>query len=138
MNQYVPYRQGSDAARRYVFWSAAVLGIAYLAINAYLTQAVAAALHYYPTLSGHLFGHIYQPFAWVVWSSQWHAVRDHGTYLQIDWFWDRCKHISIIATLIVAGIEATGYFLFVKRSATDLHGSAAWADEDEIKRAGLL
>jgi type IV secretion system protein VirD4 len=92
------------------------------------TQFLAARLGFHPSL-GPNFLHFYPPWSYFVWSYLW-----------------RHTNPSIFAQAFGEGVMvALGSFLFLALALTRgfranpfLHGSARWADERDIKAAGLL
>ena len=92
------------------------------------TQTLAARLNYHPSLGPNLF-HFYPPWSYFVWSYLW-----------------RHTNPSIFALAFGVGLMVTLVsFLFLVLALTRsfrvnpfLHGSARWADERDIKAAGLL
>jgi type IV secretion system protein VirD4 len=92
------------------------------------TQFLAARLDYHPSLGANLL-HIYPPWSYFVWSHLWGHTNP-----------------SIFAQGFGVGVMvALGSFLFLVLALTRgfrvnpfLHGSARWADERDIKAAGLL
>jgi type IV secretion system protein VirD4 len=112
-----------------------------LLTNVAATQYIAHHFEYQPALGEPLFrsrwAALYEPFAWASWvwhygQSSEHAIRApllFGTFL------------------IVIGAFASGGVFFVlnlrhtkalSRNTEDLHGSARWATEEDIRKAGLL
>ena len=92
------------------------------------TQTLAARLNYHPSLGPNLF-HFYPPWSYFVWSYLW-----------------RHTNPSIFAQAFGVGVMAAivSFLFFVLALSRSfrvnpfLHGSARWADERDIKAAGLL
>ena len=92
------------------------------------TQTLAHILNYHPSLGANLL-HLYPPWSYFVWSYLW-----------------RHTNPAIFSQAFGIGVMVTlGSFLFLVFALTRsfrvnpfLHGSARWADERDIKAAGLL
>ncbi len=97
----------------------------------FATQYFAYSVHYWDGLSGRLFNHVYCPWQIFVWRGE------HQD--QIELFERPVKlafSIWLMLTVMVFGIV-----MMVKnklRGLKTLHGSARWADIEDIKRAGLI
>jgi type IV secretion system protein VirD4 len=110
-------------------------------VNFAATQYIAAQFQYQPALGRPLLqtrsGGIYQPFAWVVWG--WYNSTSQDPRIR--------KPLFIGEMIVFAGSFACVGIFFVlanRRSrqlmenAEDLHGSARWANESDIRQTGLL
>lgn len=142
MIEQAPHRmQRETPHKRFLRIGIDALVFALVALNWLATQLIAAALHYAPFLMGHLFGPLYQPFAWWWWQYHWPhaAVRIGRNVIHLERAWALCNHIVFypLVALVVAGGLVSG-LLMKWRGPADLHGSATWADRTEVKRAGLL
>ena len=123
-------------------WRATVFGLLLLVVvNFVASQYIAAQFQYQPALGRPLLqtrtGGIYQPFAWVVWG--WYNSTSQDPRIR--------KPLFIGEMIVFAGSFACVAIFFVlanRRSrqlmenAEDLHGSARWADESDIRQTGLL
>ena len=92
------------------------------------TQTLAHYLNYHPSLGGNLF-HLYPPWSYFVWSYFWRHTNPQ--------VFDQAFGVGVLVAL--------GTFLFIVLGITRafrvnpfLHGSARWADQRDIKAAGLL
>ena len=111
----------------------ALLGfcVFFLLVNCGVTQWIASQLHHHQALGRrHLLG-LYQPFAWYDWQKWYDAA---PTTFNIG-------YIAILVALLVgiaAAIVAVGVILRSAKQHEGVHGTAHWADEQEIRAAGLL
>ncbi len=123
-------------------WRATLLGLTFLVLVSWIaTQFLAKCFEYQTALGapacriGKL--NVYQPFAWTVWGWRNSFSRD-----------PRIRQPLFEAEMMVfAGSFlsiAIFYFVTNRRSrrlsenAEDLHGSARWAEEQDVKNTGLL
>jgi type IV secretion system protein VirD4 len=123
-------------------WRATVLGcLLLLVVNFIATQYIAARFQYQPALGAPILrtksGGIYQPFSWIVWGWQYCTSRDER--IRQPFF--EGEMIVFAGSLLCVGI----FFVLANRrtrklteNAEDLHGSARWADEDDVRDTGLL
>lgn len=92
------------------------------------TQVCAADFGYQPQLGEHV-SHVYPPWAIITWASQWGE--------QYSQAFQRAASIGFMFSSI--GLLV---LVAIKMSATNknayLHGSARWANRDDIEQAGLL
>lgn len=95
------------------------------------TQMFAHLFQYQPVLGYNING-VYAPWSILQWASRW----------SVDYPDQFVKAGSAGAVIAALGLLITGVIMTVLRntgSAHDyLHGSARWADEDDIRAAGLL
>lgn len=135
----LPKRQGKF--ERVLLGSIAV-GFAILYFTSFIaTQYLASSLNYQSALGEPLFSFfsipIYQPFSWISWVWEWGSLED-----------DAVKHHFMVSYLIIflgcfVSVSFAAYMNYRKtRSQSNntehLHGSAHWADKEEIKKCGLL
>lgn len=123
-------------------WRATILGLLLLvAANCAATQYIAAQFDYHPALGEplHRIGRraIYQPFAWVIWG--WHYSTSRDVRVRTPLFKGEM--------LVFGGsvLSAAAFFLLTNRrsrelskNADDLHGSARWASDIDVRATGLL
>ena len=123
-------------------WRATLFGIALLLLsNAAATQYIAARFACQPALGAPLIRFrafaVYQPFAWAAWV--WRYSNIPAPQVKIP--------VLTGAAIVVFGSLATMAAFFavnfrrVKRlseNAEDIHGSARWANEADIRRTGLF
>jgi type IV secretion system protein VirD4 len=123
-------------------WHAMTFGsILLVVVNFVATQYIAARFRYQPALGPPLLrvrsGGIYQPFSWIGWGWRYCTSPD-----------ERIRRPFLQGELIVfiGGLLCVGIFLLLAghrarkltENAEDLHGSARWANEDDVQRTGLL
>ncbi|TAN16228.1 MAG: conjugal transfer protein TraG [Rhizobiaceae bacterium] len=122
-------------------WRATVFGLLLLVLVSFVaTQYIAAQFQYQPALGKPMLrtktGAIYQPFDWVIWG--WHNSTSQDQRVR--------KPLFIGEMMVLVGSFGCIAIFFVmtnRRSRTlmenaeDLHGSARWANEDDIRDTGL-
>ena len=123
-----------DTGKRVIFLSFlfTLLIIAILIINQVATQYIAAAFGYDIALGKPIFGHIYEPFHWIIWIFQFGSTNKQFFNLVI---------INTGAAMIGVIILFVVLKLLLYRQAKsydDVHGSAHWAKQNEIEKMGLL
>jgi type IV secretion system protein VirD4 len=121
------------SSKRFHLWRhIATLLLLLVLIQAVATQLVAWRLGYHPRLGEPLMGRSYAPWQWLVWGTKWHQV-------QPDWF-NQVYLYTGGATLGAFGLYLVSLTLWGRRHqpTADLHGSAHWATEAEIRQTGLL
>ena len=115
------------------------LASAFIAINWVTTQHAASVLRYALWLGRPLFrlkgGAIYAPWSWTVWWTRWYWAP------QLEPLWRQCARealypmAAVTAVCCVAiAVARKGWFA----SASDLHGSARWANTRDLKEARLI
>ncbi len=123
-----------DTGKRVVFLSFLfiLLIIAILMINQIATQYVAAAFGYDIVLGKPIFGHIYEPFHWVIWTFQFGST--HKQFFNLVIIKAGTAMIGVIILFVVMKL-----LLYRQaKSYDDVHGSAHWATKNEIEKMGLL
>jgi type IV secretion system protein VirD4 len=123
-------------------WRATVFGLLLLVVvNFAATQYIAAQFQYQPALGQPLLttktGGIYQPFAWVVWG--WYNSTSQDPRIRKPLFvGEMIVFIGSFASVAVFFVMANRRARQLMENAEDLHGSARWADESDIRGTGLL
>jgi type IV secretion system protein VirD4 len=100
--------------------------------NQAATQYVAKVFAYHPNLGEPIYGHIYWFWKWIPWSAEY-----FNTYGYIF----KMVYVSMAAAIIFLIVVFVILRLLVIRKAkkhTDVHGTAHWAEEDEIKEMNIL
>jgi len=123
-------------------WRATGFGLLMLvAVNLGATQYVASSFRYQPALGRPLLrtktGGIYQPFAWIVWgwynsTSQDPRVRKPLFLAEMMVFAGSCGCVGLFY------IAASRRSRKLMENADDLHGSARWANQQDIRATGLM
>src|SRR5580693_5953272 len=123
-------------------WRATALGCLLLVVvNFVATQYIAARFQYQPALGVPILraksGGIYQPFSWIGWGWRYSTSQDER--IRRPFF--EGEMIVFAGSLLCVGI----FFVLASRrarqlteNAEDLHGSARWADETDVRDTGLL
>src|SRR5579862_9213064 len=123
-------------------WRATALGCLLLVVvNFIATQYIAARFQYQPALGEPILraksGGIYQPFSWIAWG--WRYCTSQDERIRRPFF--EGEMIVFAGSFLCVGI----FFVLAGRrarklteNAEDLHGSAQWADEEDVRNTGLL
>jgi type IV secretion system protein VirD4 len=123
-------------------WFSTITGLfLLLASNVISTQYIAAKFDYQTTLGAPLFiigrFSIYQPFLWGRWilrfgSSENYAIRQPMLYSALIF------SIGAFVSLIIVALLNMFHNKKLTTNTEDLHGSARWATEKELRETGLL
>jgi len=106
--------------------------LAFIVANIGATQYTAAAFNYHPNLGNPMVGKFYNPFGWLIW--------------QFDYF-DTYSYFFKSLNIIMGGVFAGVFVLYIiirllglrkAKVHDDIHGTAHWMEEEEIKKTGLL
>lgn len=123
-------------------WRATTLGCLLLVlVNFIATQYIAARFSYQPALGAPLFRgraiSIYEPFSWISWG--WHYCTSQDERIRRSLF--EGEMIVFTGSFLCVGV----FFVLAGRrtrklteNAEDLHGSARWANNDDVRDTGLL
>jgi type IV secretion system protein VirD4 len=106
-----------------------------LAVNWAVTERAAALFGYSPLLGTPLFGRLYVPWQWIAWWSRWHAVPEFAV------IWQTCVREAGLFLLVGAAMTVGAVHIarwYFSDETPDLHGSARWANERDIRASGLL
>jgi type IV secretion system protein VirD4 len=122
-------------------WRSTLLGLLLiLTTNIITTQHIAAHFDYQPALGAPLFKvssiQIYAPYKWFVWilhfgSSPNPLIRQPLLYSTL------ITAIGFAATLFIVALLNIHQNRKLTENTEDLHGSARWANEEDIKQSGL-
>jgi len=123
-------------------WTSTVTGLFLLfASNVVATQYIAAVFAYQPALGDPLFtvGHlaIYQPFKWGMWLVRFGGGADYAVrqpMLNSALIFS----VGALVSLITVALLNTFHNKKLTTNTEDLHGSARWATEKELRETGLL
>jgi len=123
-------------------WRATALGCLLLVVvNFVATQYIAARFQYQAALGAPILraksGGIYQPFSWIAWG--WRYCTSQDERIRRPFF--EGEMIVFAGSLLCVGIFfvlASHRARKLTENAEDLHGSARWADEDDVRDTGLL
>lgn len=111
---------------------AVYLGIYLVALNSLCTQFIAYRVSYHSALGTPWFGHVYSPFAWWEWMTKFYNYAP-GTYNYAFIFFAMGILVGLLAYVLWVGFKSRS-----SRKHEDLHGSARFADMDDMKDSGLL
>lgn len=139
MAEYRPYRVANRAAQARLaqikLVSVASFVFMALLINWWVTQHAARRFGYAPELGPALPGGLYAPWAWVVWWTRWHEVE------RLQPLWELCSREAAYPLFALAAVAA-GTVIAARRwladETPDLHGSARWANAQEVRASGFL
>lgn len=115
--------------------SAAALAVLFtvIAYGFFASNWIAGALGYVPALGRPLTGHIYPPFAWIVWSFKYYQA-DRPVFAHAYW-------LFIVITVFVLGLAVIVVGITTRKltAYTDVQGSARFLTETaEIRKTSLL
>ena len=143
MAEQRPYRvPGAGAAKlqQVKKYAAVTLGLSFMIVNWMSTQHAARLMGDSPRLGPGLFslpwlGLVYAPWKWMEWAWQWRSIER----MQPLWILSIHEVLYPLASLTAIAVAAIavmrqGWFA----STADLHGSARWANTQDVKRAGFL
>ena len=123
-------------------WPAAAVALLVLALaNFFCTQYIANRFEYQTALGAPLLrlraGAIYQPFAWVKWG--WQHLTDQDPAIRTPFL------LGMLVLLAGSFLSVAVFFAMTNHrarrlsmNADHLHGSARWAEADDIRATGLL
>ncbi|MGI9074278.1 MAG: type IV secretory system conjugative DNA transfer family protein [Bryobacteraceae bacterium] len=123
-------------------WRATAFGLLLLVVvNFIATQYIAAKFRYQSALGVPITqtktGGIYEPFAWMIWGWRYSTSRDER--IRKPFF--EGEMIVVAGSFLSVGI----FFVVANRrarklteNAEDLHGSARWAEQDDVRETGLM
>ncbi|NQY75210.1 MAG: type IV secretory system conjugative DNA transfer family protein, partial [Candidatus Margulisbacteria bacterium] len=104
----------------------------FIFLNSLTTQYIASQFNYHPNLGVSIFQNFYLPHQWFVWAFTYydsHPTLFNHVYLGF----------SLSYILILGGYSISLYLLRSKRKIyANLHGSARFADKEDIIRSGLI
>lgn len=131
MKQTYDDNQHDGQFKNYIL-SVVGLIIIFTIANGGATQYVAQMFSYSDGLGSPLFGHIYQPFAWVKWS--WAYQNYYPEQFK------RLYMVLIFVFFCVFTIFMIFRFIGMRRLKTHegVHGTAHWATTEEVKNTGLI
>jgi type IV secretion system protein VirD4 len=123
----------SDKAARSGHWLDIVpFGMLALGISIIPTQFIAWRFHYHPALGQPVCDHYYWPWSWVSWQIQY-GQQGPQTF----------SIVNIFCLMAFSAIAYSYYMLIQSRSRRlqkheDVHGTAHFATEEEVRETGLL
>jgi len=136
------YRRPSDPGFLGSYdWRSTILGFLLITLSCFLaTEYIAKEFRFQPALGVPVFRTgafaVYQPFAWVAWG--WRYCTSRDPWIREPLF--RGEMIAFGGSVITA----FAFFLLANRraqklseNAEDIHGSARWANPDDIQATGL-
>src|SRR5947209_7003054 len=123
-------------------WRATLLGLFSLTIVSSLsTQFIASQFKYQPALGTPILRRgqisVYQPFAWVIWGWRNSTSRDQRIRRPLfegEMIVFAGSFLSIAIFFVATNRRAQR----LSENAEDLHGSARWQNEEDVKNTGLL
>jgi len=106
--------------------------LAFIGANIGATQYTAAAFNYHSNLGSPIVGNIYNPFGWILWQID---------YFDVYSYFFKSLNIFMLATFAgVFGLYIVMRLLGLRKAKVhdDIHGTAHWMSEKEIKESGLM
>jgi len=109
-----------------------VVVLLFLLVNILATQYVAQHFGYHENLGDSLYQYFYNPFGWIIWQQDFYT---HYSYF--------FKSLNIMMFFIMAAVFIVFILirlLALRKSKThdDVHGTAHWMNDAEIKKTGLV
>ncbi len=106
--------------------------LAFVAANVGATQYTAAAFNYHPNLGDPIIGKFYNPFGWITWQFE---------YFDIYSYFFKTLNITMVGIFTGVFVVYIIVRLLGLRKAKihdDIHGTAHWMEEKEVKETGLM
>jgi len=109
-----------------------ILFIVFTLFSSITTQFLAYTFEYQPSLTGEIYPHIYQPYAWI----EWHI----DYYQQFEEIFLDIYSQVLFGFSIFAVVYMTIFLLFQRKEKKHLsvHGTAHWATKKEIEATHTL
>jgi len=109
-----------------------ILALFIIAVNAVCTQYVASRLSYNPLLGEPIFGRFYSPFNWWRWIYDFYQSAPN-TYNYAFIIFILSVLLGIVTFVLVVGFKSRS-----SRKHFDVHGSAHFANFEEVQATGLI
>lgn len=103
-----------------------------VAVNIICTQFVAGRLGYHQALGSPIFGHVYQPFAWMEWFKSFYSYAPN-TYQHTLLIFAAGIFISLLAYRIYTGLNVRS-----PRKNEGSHGTARFATSEDVRNSSLF
>ncbi|MEO8053295.1 MAG: type IV secretory system conjugative DNA transfer family protein [Acidobacteriota bacterium] len=122
-------------------WRATVFGLLLLVLVSFIaTEYIATQFQYQPALGLPLIrtkaGAIYQPFAWMLWG--WHNSTSQDERIRKPLFiGEMIVFVGSFGCIAIFFVMTNRQSRKLMENAEDLHGSARWANETDIRETGL-
>ena len=97
--------------------------------NLYFSQYLAEVLSYHPALGNRFLG-LYPPWAWITWIAKYYTFDLSSLEPAIEITFYSSTALVFAALLFVSKR--------IPKQLAELHGSARWADEEDVIKSGLL
>ena len=109
-----------------------ILFIVFTLFSSITTQFLAYTFKYQPSLTGEIYPHIYQPYAWIEWHMDY--------YQQFEQIFLDIYRQVLFGFSIFAVVYMTIFLLFKRKEKKHLsvHGTAHWATKKEIEATHTL
>ena len=112
--------------------SLVVVILLFLLVNILATQYVAQHFGYHENLGDSLYQYFYNPFGWIIWQQDFYTPYSYFfKSLNITMFF-------IIVVVFIVFILIRMLALRKSKMHDDVHGTAHWMNDAEIKKTGLL
>lgn len=110
----------------------AVAFLVFAGANVASTQFVAYRFHYHPALGDPLLAHLYRPWAWIGWKSQF-AENAPSVFRELH-----AAQSAGVALGLLLMLAASSFGIRRAKRHEGVHGTAHWATRAEIASTGLL
>lgn len=132
----IPREQGDIT--RFVWLALAIMLLVTLLSMITSTQYLAWKFMYAQELGGRLSGHLYWPFMCLVWIFKYYSPAYGQAVMATVGQGILILAVGGILSIVIPVFVAYRRTRRLKNQRNDLHGSAHWAENDEIKKSGLL
>ena len=104
----------------------------FILVNILATQYVAQYFGYHENLGDSLYHYFYNPFGWIIWQQDF--------YTHYSLFFKTLNITMFFVIAAVFGVFIVIRMLALRKSKThdDVHGTAHWMSDSEIKSIGLI
>ena len=123
--------QSSSQVGNYIVSIIVVIALLFL-VNVLATQYVAYHFDYHQNLGDSIYQKLYNPFGWIIWQRQF--------FTEYSSFFRTLNMVMIFLFIAVFVVYILIRLLALRKSKThnDVHGTAHWMRDDEIKETGLM
>lgn len=113
-----------------------IMVVAITVAASFTTQKMAKIFHYHPALGEPIFNQFYQPYSFLVWYLKYQQPVGTALRPQLD----QTFILFLVAMIVIFFTTAltAGFITKSSRKNKDVHGSAKWADFEELSDMGLL
>ena len=113
-----------------------IMVVAITIAASFTTQKMAKIFHYHPALGEPIISHFYQPYSFLIWYLKYQQPVGTALRPQLD----QTFILFLVALIVIFFSTAltAGFITKSSRKNKDVHGSAKWAEFEELPDMGLL